>query len=164
MQNFTYKRFPLTKAIQFTGSKENLAEILALSNTIGVISSSLLQIQTGFGLRDCHQGDWIIEGGEFYPVAQSIFNEMYEAVPEGQEKEVFPEGSQEKVEGITPLPTWEELRALDKELRRYAEENGLDRDKVLRSWWHMQEFEDYAERTPEEIGDLLGDGEEEDSH
>lgn len=72
------------EAIQFDGTKENLADILRLSSAkaIGIYTSRTLAINTLEGTTVAHVGDWIIKGvtGEVYPCKPDIFEQTYEAV------------------------------------------------------------------------------------
>ncbi len=81
------------EAVQFNGTKDNLAEILRLSNSIGIYTRGvpnslgvytpcILSIKTLEGVMRATIGDWIIKGitGEFYPCKPDIFEATYEKV------------------------------------------------------------------------------------
>ena len=78
-----YRKKPIIiEAIQFDGSKENIAEILSISWSIGLLSDSLIGIKTLEGLMNANLGDWIIKGvlGEVYPCKPDVFDITYEVV------------------------------------------------------------------------------------
>lgn len=78
-----YRKRPIViEAIQFDGTKDNLADILRISNSIGIYSSEVLAIKTLEGTMEAHLDDWIIKGiqGELYPCKPDIFEQTYEAV------------------------------------------------------------------------------------
>ncbi len=81
MQQFR-KKPVVIEAIQFTGTKENLAEILRMSDQIGVYAPCVLAIRTLEGTMQANIDDWIIRGiqGELYPCKPYIFEQTYEAV------------------------------------------------------------------------------------
>ena len=80
-----FRRKPVViEAIQWTGAKESLAEILNFCPTC-IISTShthALYIDTLEGRHRADVGDWIIKGvkGEFYPCKPDIFEATYERV------------------------------------------------------------------------------------
>jgi len=77
-----YRKKPVViEAVQFTGTKENLAEIFKFCPAIGWLAGDLL-IKTLEGTRKANCGDWIIKGvkGEFYPCKPDIFEQTYEPV------------------------------------------------------------------------------------
>lgn len=75
------KKPVVIEAVQFTGTKENLAEIVKFCPAIGWVAGSLF-IKTLEGTHRADIGDWIIKGvkGEFYPCKPIIFALTYEAV------------------------------------------------------------------------------------
>lgn len=80
-----YRKKPVViEAVQFTGTKENYAEILKFCPYVGILPKCLL-IKTLEGTHKANHGDWIIKGvkGEFYPCKPDIFEMTYELVEEG---------------------------------------------------------------------------------
>ena len=79
-----YRKKPVViEAVQFTGTKENFAEILAFCPLTGILPENLI-IKTLEGNHTANIGDWIIKGirGEFYPCKPDIFELTYEVVKE----------------------------------------------------------------------------------
>jgi len=80
-----YRKRPIViEAIQFDGGKDNLAEILRLSNSIGVFAPQILVIKTLEGNVKAYLDDWIIrdDQGFLYPCPRDAFNLTYELVAE----------------------------------------------------------------------------------
>jgi len=80
-----YRKKPIViEAVQYDGSKENLAAILRLGNSI-MLYPDHLRIKTLEGIMHAFPGDWIIKGvkGELYPCKPDIFEQTYEPVTEG---------------------------------------------------------------------------------
>ena len=77
------KKPVIIEAIQYDGSKENIANILKLGNSIMLYSDHLV-IKTLEGNHRADKGDWVIKGvkGELYPCKPDIFNLTYEPVRE----------------------------------------------------------------------------------
>ena len=77
------KKPVIIEAIQYDGSKENIASILKLGNSIMLYSDHLV-IKTLEGNHRADKGDWVIKGvkGELYPCKPDIFNLTYEPVRE----------------------------------------------------------------------------------
>lgn len=75
------KKPVIVEAIQYDGSKENIAAILRLGNSI-MLYSDYLVIKTLEGNHRADKGDWIIKGvkGELYPCKPDIFEQTYEPV------------------------------------------------------------------------------------
>ena len=73
------KKPVVIEAVQFTGTKENYAEILRFCPHAGILPSCLL-IKTLEGTHKANVNDWIIKGvkGEFYPCKPDIFELTYE--------------------------------------------------------------------------------------
>jgi len=72
-------------AVQFTGEKNNIAEVVKFCPNImlyGTTSNAWLSIKTLEGNHRADVGDWIIKGvkGEFYPCKPDIFEQTYEPV------------------------------------------------------------------------------------
>lgn len=69
-------------AVQFTGTKENYAEIAKFCPSIGFLPNDTLLIKTLEGNHTVSMGDWIIKGvkGEFYPCKPDIFELTYELI------------------------------------------------------------------------------------
>ena len=84
------KKPVVIEAVQIVGTKENLAEILRFSNSIGILPDAAggysLTIKTLEGVMQADVGDWIIKGvkGEFYPCKPDIFEQTYEKVEMGE--------------------------------------------------------------------------------
>lgn len=74
------KKTVIIDAIQFTGTKENYAELAKFCPNIGFLPADTLLIKTLEGNRLANVGDWIIRGilGEFYPCKPDIFAQTYE--------------------------------------------------------------------------------------
>ena len=80
-----FRKKPIViEAVQFDGTKNNLAEISRLSYNIGVYAPCVLAIKTLEGNMTASIGDWIIKGiqGEVYPCKDDIFRATYEPVEE----------------------------------------------------------------------------------
>ena len=77
------KKPVIVEAIQYDGSKENIAAILRLGNSI-MLYSDYLVIKTLEGNHRADKGDWIIKGvkGELYPCKPDIFEQTYESIEE----------------------------------------------------------------------------------
>jgi len=75
------KKPVIVEAVQFTGTKENYAEILRFCPRATILSECLF-IKTLEGNYRADYGDWIIRGikGEFYPCEPDIFEATYEEV------------------------------------------------------------------------------------
>lgn len=75
------KKPVVIEAVQYDGTKENLAAILRLGNSIMLYSDHLV-IKTLEGNHRADIGDWIIKGvkGELYPCKPDIFKLTYEPV------------------------------------------------------------------------------------
>ena len=73
------KKPVVIEAVQFTGKKENYAEILRFCPSVGILPDCLI-IKTLEGNHKASYGDWIIKGieGEFYPCKPDIFAATYE--------------------------------------------------------------------------------------
>ena len=71
------------EAIQYDGTKENIAAICRLGNNIGLLPDGII-IKILEGNMIAFLNDWIIKGiqGEFYPCKSDIFEATYEAVEE----------------------------------------------------------------------------------
>ena len=67
----------------YDGSKESIARVLRLGNSIMLYADHLV-IKTLEGNHRAEKGDWIIKGvkGELYPCKPDIFNLTYEPVRE----------------------------------------------------------------------------------
>ena len=76
------KKPVVIEAIQYDGSRENLASILKLGNSSIMLYPDHLVIKTLEGNHRADKGDWIIRGikGELYPCKPDIFEQTYEAV------------------------------------------------------------------------------------
>ena len=76
------KKPVVIEAIQYDGSRENLAAILKLGNSSIMLYPDHLVIKTLEGNHRADKGDWIIRGikGELYPCKPDIFEQTYEAV------------------------------------------------------------------------------------
>ena len=85
-----YRKKPVViDAVQFTGTKENYAEISRFCPSAGILplgnakgpGENCLLIKTLEGNHIANYGDWIIKGvkGEFYPCKPDIFELTYEA-------------------------------------------------------------------------------------
>lgn len=82
-----YRKKPVViEAIQWIGTKENIAEVLRfvpnpiLLPSIKEKGQWELRIKTLEGIMKADIGDWIIKGvkGEFYPCKPDIFEQTYE--------------------------------------------------------------------------------------
>ena len=80
------KKPVVIEAIQYDGSRENLAAILKLGNSSIMLYPDHLVIKTLEGNHRADKGDWIIRGikGELYPCKPDIFEQTYELVKESE--------------------------------------------------------------------------------
>ena len=94
------KKPVVVEAELYDGSKESIAKILKLGNSVMLYSDHLriktlavmlysdhLRINTLEGMHRADIGDWIIKGvkGELYPCKPDIFGQTYEMVKENEE-------------------------------------------------------------------------------
>lgn len=77
-----YVKKPLeVEALQWTGNEEEMAEFLGVMFVLVDLDQKLI-VDTLEGTMKGNLGDYIIRGvrGEYYPCAQSIFEETYDEV------------------------------------------------------------------------------------
>ncbi|WP_351122593.1 DUF2829 domain-containing protein [Shewanella sp. T24-MNA-CIBAN-0130] len=97
-----FKKKPvIVEAVQFTGDKEPVIELMRLMNegqefsfnveSLTSCNANDVMILTLEGVMTANIGDWIIKGvnGEFYPCKPDIFEKTYEAVKPGGELLTF---------------------------------------------------------------------------
>lgn len=78
-----YRKKPVViEAIQYTGSKENLAELLRFCPILQLYEDHVAVKTLESQHFDAQEGDWLIKGvkGEFYFCKSDIFEQTYEAV------------------------------------------------------------------------------------